>query len=93
MLHPEFPRTPDPGTPRTRTLACSALAAMLLALAAGPAHADGDCRQRAVSGAVRMLDQPLVTGLHLRRTGAAPARTGAWAPLFTTSNRQTGDTP
>jgi len=38
---------------------------------------DGDCRQRAIAGAVQVLDQPLVTRLHLRRSGAAPDRTGA----------------
>ena len=82
MLHPEFLRAPG-----TRAPACSALfavlAAALVPLAPGTAHADdgrsldGDCGQRAIAGAVQVLDQPLVTRLHLRRSGAAPDRTGA----------------
>ena len=75
MLHPEFPRTPVTGALACRAL-IAVLAAALVPLAPGTAHAD-DGRQRAIAGAVQVLDQPLVTRLHLRRSGAAPDRTGA----------------
>jgi len=40
MLHPAIPRTLSTRTQATHTLICSALAATLLALAPGSAHAD-----------------------------------------------------